>query len=117
RVPAPYAPAVLLLTPPPAPLALCAPSLHDALPILSAVSGGRCAPGAAVRSHAGSAVPVPAGVAIPAAAPVPAGVAIPAGAAGTRSEEHTSELQSRFELVCRLLLDKNNQAAARTDKA
>src|SRR5699024_11619770 len=23
-----------------------------------------------------------------------------------RSEEHTSELQSRFELVCRLLLDK-----------
>src|SRR5699024_12200294 len=25
---------------------------------------------------------------------------------GTRSEEHTSELQSRFELVCRLLLDK-----------
>src|SRR5699024_12374679 len=25
----------------------------------------------------------------------------------TRSEEHTSELQSRFELVCRLLLEKN----------
>src|SRR5699024_12507879 len=24
-----------------------------------------------------------------------------------RSEEHTSELQSRFELVCRLLLEKN----------
>src|SRR5699024_12338590 len=24
-----------------------------------------------------------------------------------RSEEHTSELQSRFELVCRLLLSKN----------
>src|SRR5699024_12492391 len=24
-----------------------------------------------------------------------------------RSEEHTSELQSRFDLVCRLLLDKN----------
>src|SRR5699024_12235489 len=24
----------------------------------------------------------------------------------TRSEEHTSELQSRFELVCRLLLEK-----------
>src|SRR5699024_11344166 len=28
------------------------------------------------------------------------------GAALTRSEEHTSELQSRFELVCRLLLEK-----------
>src|SRR5437868_14831322 len=26
-----------------------------------------------------------------------------------RSEEHTSELQSRFELVCRLLLDKKKQ--------
>src|SRR5699024_11318480 len=25
---------------------------------------------------------------------------------GKRSEEHTSELQSRFELVCRLLLEK-----------
>src|SRR5699024_11923569 len=26
----------------------------------------------------------------------------------TRSEEHTSELQSRFDLVCRLLLATNN---------
>src|SRR2546422_4706674 len=26
--------------------------------------------------------------------------------AGTRSEEHTSELQSRLHLVCRLLLEK-----------
>src|SRR5207249_8586474 len=26
--------------------------------------------------------------------------------AGLRSEEHTSELQSRFDLVCRLLLEK-----------
>src|SRR5699024_12382249 len=29
-----------------------------------------------------------------------------------RSEEHTSELQSRFDLVCRLLLDKKNAHAA-----
>src|SRR5699024_501581 len=28
-----------------------------------------------------------------------------------RSEEHTSELQSRFELVCRLLLEKKNRPA------
>src|SRR5690349_25133096 len=28
------------------------------------------------------------------------------GAAGARSEEHTSELQSRRDLVCRLLLEK-----------
>src|SRR5437868_11250145 len=27
-----------------------------------------------------------------------------------RSEEHTSELQSRFDLVCRLLLEKKNHA-------
>src|SRR5207249_11162809 len=27
---------------------------------------------------------------------------------GVRSEEHTSELQSRFDLVCRLLLEKKN---------
>src|SRR5699024_12781599 len=37
----------------------------------------------------------------------------PAGEAGRlltslRSEEHTSELQSRFDLVCRLLLEKKN---------
>src|SRR5438067_6109519 len=29
-----------------------------------------------------------------------------AGRAPRRSEEHTSELQSRFDLVCRLLLEK-----------
>src|SRR5256885_12279986 len=29
--------------------------------------------------------------------------------AGSRSEEHTSELQSPCNLVCRLLLDKNKQ--------
>src|SRR5699024_11858159 len=28
--------------------------------------------------------------------------------ASSRSEEHTSELQSRFDLVCRLLLEKKN---------
>src|SRR5699024_51322 len=28
-----------------------------------------------------------------------------------RSEEHTSELQSRFDLVCRLLLEKKNKTS------
>src|SRR5699024_12618570 len=28
---------------------------------------------------------------------------------GLRSEEHTSELQSRFDLVCRLLLEKKKE--------
>src|SRR5437870_9377353 len=32
-----------------------------------------------------------------------------AGAASLRSEEHTSELQSRGHLVCRLLLEKKKQ--------
>src|SRR5438067_3358455 len=31
-----------------------------------------------------------------------------ASSARVRSEEHTSELQSRFDLVCRLLLEKKN---------
>src|SRR5438067_7044590 len=30
-----------------------------------------------------------------------------------RSEEHTSELQSRFDLVCRLLLEKKNHSEPR----
>src|SRR5207249_7057386 len=33
-----------------------------------------------------------------------------------RSEEHTSELQSRFDLVCRLLLEKKNNLTHRKDK-
>src|SRR5438309_9074187 len=42
------------------------------------------------------------------------------GQNGGRSEEHTSELQSQFHLVCRLLLEKKkkykrNQVARRTD--
>src|SRR2546422_7147700 len=35
--------------------------------------------------------------------------------AGSRSEEHTSELQSRLHLVCRLLLEKKNILALRDD--
>src|SRR5207249_7584634 len=32
-----------------------------------------------------------------------------------RSEEHTSELQSRFELVCRLLLEKKNPMTIKSE--
>src|SRR5437868_7942215 len=38
--------------------------------------------------------------------PVAAVVAVDEQTAVERSEEHTSELQSRFDLVCRLLLEK-----------
>src|SRR2546422_3660484 len=33
-----------------------------------------------------------------------------------RSEEHTSELQSRLHLVCRLLLEKKNNSKERTPR-
>src|SRR5699024_11907623 len=33
-----------------------------------------------------------------------------------RSEEHTSELQSRFDLVCRLLLDKKKTTKKSTER-
>src|SRR5699024_12813950 len=56
-----------------------------------------------------------AAAAIAAAAAAAAGKAVApatttAAAAQMRSEEHTSELQSRFDLVCRLLLEKKNQS-------
>src|SRR6266513_6465892 len=59
-------------------------SLHDALPICS---GPR-----------GSTSPRP---------PCP-------GTSASRSEEHTSELQSRFDLVCRLLLEKKKTTLSRS---
>src|SRR5438105_12779651 len=39
----------------------------------------------------------------------PAGRAVPTDLADERSEEHTSELQSRVDLVCRLLLEKKKR--------
>src|SRR2546430_4685208 len=39
-----------------------------------------------------------------------------AGWASSRSEEHTSELQSQSNLVCRLLLEKKNNLNAMGDK-
>src|SRR5690606_41625135 len=89
-------------------------SLHDALPIFNVLSFalgpipvadpalrpvGRGADFRALRC------PVPRRL-----SPHPgrAGADRLAGAAGLRSEEHTSELQSRENLVCRLLLEKKN---------
>src|SRR5207249_10060635 len=37
--------------------------------------------------------------------PEPGGVVVASPSRSRRSEEHTSELQSRFDLVCRLLLE------------
>src|SRR5438105_8053731 len=40
---------------------------------------------------------------------LPDGTTVPALGQGCRSEEHTSELQSRVDLVCRLLLEKKKK--------
>src|SRR5438105_11961604 len=42
-------------------------------------------------------------------APRQSSLAMPATASPVRSEEHTSELQSRVDLVCRLLLEKKKK--------
>src|SRR5699024_11819852 len=42
-------------------------------------------------------------------------VKFPSKSATNRSEEHTSELQSRFDLVCRLLLEKKKQNTKNKD--
>src|SRR5207248_11050146 len=75
-------------------------SLHDALPIWA--TGGRGvrhrhaldAPGGCLHPGAGDQPPRPRGA---------------AAGRPDRSEEHTSELQSPYDLVCRLLLEKKKQ--------
>src|SRR5437868_9847967 len=42
--------------------------------------------------------------------PTSCSIRIPTCEHEVRSEEHTSELQSRFDLVCRLLLEKKNES-------
>src|SRR2546428_10257288 len=61
-------------------------SLHDALPISQQFPGAGQDEGDRVR-----------------------GRALRPGELGDRSEEHTSELQSRSDLVCRLLLEKKKK--------
>src|SRR5207253_11415602 len=92
-------------------------SLHDALPIFMR-PGRNTRPGGPVRARnaQGEAMrlltrrrpgPVLLGLAaagMAAAVAVPASASAAADASPVRSEEHTSELQSRGHLVCRLLL-------------
>src|SRR3712207_9434417 len=76
-------------------------SLHDALPILPLGAGGQV-----VQVQPGGAVAL-GGVHQPPAVRGPRHLRLAPGGVG-RSEEHTSELQSRQYLVCRLLLEKKN---------
>src|SRR3712207_8702366 len=85
-------------------------SLHDALPICC---------GAAGRGRRGRACSCRSRILLPAPARLPAGARGPrrrppgplrrGPRRGRRSEEHTSELQSRQYLVCRLLLEKKKK--------
>src|SRR5690606_39999779 len=100
-------PSFFLLRAPP-PTAFYPLSLHDALPICVASRGFH--------------VLTPVAPSPPGSIPVSAMLAVialrvhpdrrcgrdPRDCAGRRSEEHTSELQSRENLVCRLLLEKKN---------
>src|SRR5690606_41878239 len=100
-------------TPPPLPLSTCCPSffvffffndpatpeiytlsLHDALPI----SARRRPANPSRRRRAPSAAPTRM-----------------LTSRGKRSEEHTSELQSRENLVCRLLLEKKKKDKTRSE--
>src|SRR5437868_13207734 len=74
-------------------------SLHDALPI-SIVADDHLAR----RAQLEEAAEVDAAVAADAH-----GARAAAARVQERSEEHTSELQSRFDLVCRLLLEKKKK--------
>src|SRR2546422_2349233 len=69
-------------------------SLHDALPIFTASAGSRTKSRSRRSQSARS-------MAAPGRSPAVV-------TEDPRSEEHTSELQSRLHLVCRLLLEKKN---------
>src|SRR5689334_25429574 len=73
-------------------------SLHDALPISSTDATGDTNPIASRTRSAGSVVSEPR-----------TSLVFPSFHSSlTRSEEHTSELQSQFHRVCRLLLETKN---------
>src|SRR5438874_12010525 len=72
-------------------------SLHDALPISDRGCGGGDPRGAGDRGAGAG------------GGDLRAGRRVGHGAGENRSEEHTSELQSRRDLVCRLLLEKKKK--------
>src|SRR5438477_1981877 len=76
-------------------------SLHDALPICGRVTGW----------VTGCCMPPPGVVGVASATVVSAttGVRVVPTPVVARSEEHTSELQSHVNLVCRLLLEKKKR--------
>src|SRR5690606_41728120 len=88
-----YCPPLFFHHPPPP--EICTLSLHDALPISNASVASETDSSGTVDLLVGWCWSV-----------CPDAGARGRGAVGERSEEHTSELQSRENLVCRLLLEK-----------
>src|SRR5690606_40473601 len=91
------------------PPTISALSIHDALPILRGrspqqeMSAGSIQTQLRIMSSAGGLLDANRFTGKDSILSGPAG-----GVVGFRSEEHTSELQSRENLVCRLLLEKKN---------
>src|SRR2546429_4353356 len=100
----------------PAPTEISPLPLHDALPISPPAPSPRAAPTPATSARGPPAGARPRRYPPPPASGPPAsrrartsgrrGGGREAAGAPARSEEHTSELQSRLHLVCRLLLEK-----------
>src|SRR5438132_5671148 len=86
----------------PAPTEIYTLSLHDALPIFDRA-------GVLVGERAGRLAVALRSTSCGLASTVPIG-------SGSRSEEHTSELQSHSDLVCRLLLEKKKHDLRNTGR-
>src|SRR5699024_12678358 len=88
-------------------------SLHDALPISSSNSGFVAIIPIAFAVSIGepppTAIKQSTSCSLTKATPSFTFSTVGLGTMPSRSEEHTSELQSRFDLVCRLLLEKKNK--------
>src|SRR5262249_59506980 len=101
------------LSNPPAPTDLSPLSLHDALPISSSASSislvNRPLPPTSASGRSRIASPVVRITLISMRSGATACAAASCARTMPRSEEHTSELQSLTNLVCRLLLDKKKK--------
>src|SRR5699024_11609020 len=92
----------------PATLAFYSLSLHDALPIFSSAAIMECQ-GRIISATGTSLITYTPATVVPGVHcynVCPGHHSLRKAMKADRSEEHTSELQSRFDLVCRLLLEK-----------
>src|SRR5699024_12394259 len=104
--------AVFFFFPHTAPTEIYTLSLHDALPILK--ENPCCAILRILQSSCANSRGVKYGSILSRMTIRPPSYAAFASITKPRSEEHTSELQSRFDLVCRLLLEKKKKKTTTT---